>query len=127
MLLAAVTKCDTIRTILRREFACVASKKSGGVPLAALVLSIVPGLAQELQHALLRLVGQGQRGHRDRLARRQRLAVGRFLVGIAQSPAPPPPPHPPPPPPAPPPPPSPPPSPPTPPPPPPPHPPPPPP
>src|ERR1700738_3832287 len=42
------------------------------------------GSAQQLQHALLRLVGERQRGHRDRLARRQRLAVGRFLVGIGQ-------------------------------------------
>src|SRR5580698_2471603 len=41
-------------------------------------------LAQQLQHALLRLVGERQRGHRDRLAGRQRLAVGRFLVGIGQ-------------------------------------------
>src|SRR6266446_6911312 len=43
-----------------------------------------PKSAQELKHALLRLVGQRQRGHRDRLAGRQRLAVGRFLIGIGQ-------------------------------------------
>src|SRR5450755_5139099 len=40
--------------------------------------------AQQLKHALLRLVGERQRGYRDRLAGRQRLAVGRFLVGIGQ-------------------------------------------
>src|SRR5262249_26803572 len=40
--------------------------------------------AQELQHARLRLVGQRQRRDRDRLAGRQRLAVGRFLVGVGQ-------------------------------------------
>src|SRR5712691_6452043 len=40
--------------------------------------------AQQLQHARLRLVGQRQRRDRDRLAGRQRLAVGRFLVGIGQ-------------------------------------------
>src|SRR5262249_50398606 len=40
--------------------------------------------AQELQHARLRLVGERQRGDRDRLAGRQRLAVGRFLVGVGQ-------------------------------------------
>ncbi len=43
-----------------------------------------PLLAEELENALLRLVGQRQRGHRDRLAGRQRLAVGRFLVGVGQ-------------------------------------------
>src|SRR6266436_6233348 len=40
--------------------------------------------AQELQHTRLRLVGQRQRRDRDRLAGRQRLAVGRFLVGIGK-------------------------------------------
>src|SRR6202035_6017372 len=40
--------------------------------------------AQELQHALLRGIGERQRGYRDRLASRQRLAVGRFLVGVGQ-------------------------------------------
>src|SRR6266446_4497713 len=40
--------------------------------------------AQQLQHARLRLVGKRQRGDRDRLAGRQRLAVGRFLVGIGK-------------------------------------------
>src|SRR6266478_964158 len=45
---------------------------------------MLPKSAQELEHALLRLVGERQRGHRDRLAGRQRLAVGRFLVGIGQ-------------------------------------------
>jgi hypothetical protein len=43
-----------------------------------------PKSAQQLKHALLGLVGQRQRGDRDRLAGRQRLAVGRFLVGIGQ-------------------------------------------
>src|ERR1700726_2387279 len=42
------------------------------------------GSAQQLQHARLRLVGQRQRRDRDRLAGRQRLAVGRFLVGVGQ-------------------------------------------
>src|SRR5712664_1777884 len=40
--------------------------------------------AQELQNALLRLVGERERGDRDRLAGRQRLAVGRLLVGVGQ-------------------------------------------
>src|SRR6267378_3985231 len=40
--------------------------------------------AQQLKHALLRGVGQRQRGHRDRLAGGQRLAVRRFLVGVGQ-------------------------------------------
>ena len=44
-----------------------------------------PKSAQELQNALVRLVGERERGDRDRLAGRQRLAVGRFLVGIGQS------------------------------------------
>src|SRR5204863_627191 len=43
-----------------------------------------PKSAQELQDALVRLVGERQRGDRDRLAGRQRLAVGRFLVGVGQ-------------------------------------------
>src|SRR5882724_4844530 len=40
--------------------------------------------AQELKNALLRLVGERQRGGRNRLAGRQRLAVGRFLVGVGE-------------------------------------------
>ena len=40
---------------------------------------------QQLENALVRLVGERERGDRDRLAGRQRLAVGRFLVGIGQS------------------------------------------
>ena len=42
------------------------------------------GSAQQLKDALLRLVGERQRRGRDRLAGRQRLAVGRFLVGVGQ-------------------------------------------
>src|SRR6185436_2249837 len=34
--------------------------------------------------ALLRLVGERERGDRNRLAGRQRLAVRRFLVGVGQ-------------------------------------------
>src|SRR5437660_7501699 len=45
---------------------------------------VVPGSAQQLQDAGLRLVGERQRRDRDRLAGRQRLAVGRFLVGVGQ-------------------------------------------
>src|SRR6202035_4767988 len=45
---------------------------------------VSPRSAQELQNALLRLVGERQRGRRNRLAGRQRLAVGRFLVGVGQ-------------------------------------------
>src|SRR4051794_7983661 len=41
-------------------------------------------LAEQLEHALLRLIGQRQRGDRDRLAGRQRLAVGRLDVGVGQ-------------------------------------------
>src|SRR6476619_4553732 len=40
--------------------------------------------AEELEHALLRLVSQSQRGNRDRLAGGQRLAVCRCFIGIGQ-------------------------------------------
>src|SRR3954451_14702900 len=41
-------------------------------------------LAQQLKHALLRLVGQRERRDCDRLTGRQRLTVGRFLVSVSQ-------------------------------------------
>src|ERR1700759_4889433 len=59
-------------------------RKNGGGSPAVLFLFFCSRSAQELKHALLRLVGERQRGHGDRLAGRQRLAVGRFLVGIGQ-------------------------------------------
>src|SRR5205814_10225183 len=40
--------------------------------------------AQELENALLRRVGERQRGYRDRLAGRHRLAARGVLVGIGQ-------------------------------------------
>ena len=61
-----------------------AIKKTAGFPPPFGFVLLLPGSAQQLQHALLRLVGQRQRGHRDRLPGRQRLAVGRFLVGVGQ-------------------------------------------
>src|SRR5216683_7839562 len=61
-----------------------ARQENGGVSPAALVVSWPSKSAQELKHGLLRLVGQCQRRDRDRLAGRQRLAVGRFLVGVGQ-------------------------------------------
>src|SRR5207248_5666875 len=39
---------------------------------------------QQLEHALLRLVGQRQRGDRDGLTTRQRLTVRRFLGGVSK-------------------------------------------
>src|SRR5437763_9821715 len=45
---------------------------------------VLPISAQQLENALLRLVGERQRRGRDRLTGRQRLAVGGFLVGICE-------------------------------------------
>src|SRR6202022_3703411 len=59
-------------------------QKAAGFPPPPCLIVFFEKSAQQLQHALLRGVGQRQRGHRDRLAGRQRLAVGRFLVGIGQ-------------------------------------------
>src|SRR6266516_1682853 len=56
----------------------------GGLIPAAIILSRLWDLAQQLEHALLRLVGKRERGHRDRLAGGQRLAVRRFLVGVGK-------------------------------------------
>ncbi|WP_211434830.1 hypothetical protein, partial [Bradyrhizobium diazoefficiens] len=52
-----------------------AQKESGGAeaPPPDLACDVCRLLAEQLQHALLRLVGQRQRGDRDRLAGRQRL------------------------------------------------------
>ena len=47
-------------------------------------LRLAFSLLQELEHALLRLIGKRERGHCDRLAGRQRLAVGGFLIGVGQ-------------------------------------------
>src|SRR5262249_56773147 len=41
-------------------------------------------LAEQLQHARLRLVGERECRDRDRLAGRECLAVGRFLVGVGE-------------------------------------------
>src|SRR5579862_4914004 len=61
------------------------AKKNGGAKAPpSLVAKVRQRSAQELQNALLRLVGERQRRGRNRLAGRQRLAVGRFLVGIGQ-------------------------------------------
>src|ERR1700679_1647308 len=60
------------------------TKKRRGFPRRSAFGFLQFGSAQQLQHALLRLVGERQRGDRDRLAGRQRLAVGRFLVRIGQ-------------------------------------------
>src|ERR1700722_14238590 len=62
----------------------MAVRKTAGVPPAVSFPFFAAGSAEQLQHALLRLVGKRQRGDRDRLAGRQRLAVGRFLVGVGQ-------------------------------------------
>ena len=61
-------------------------QKSGGAdgPAALILFSDTSYLAEKLEHALLRGVGQRQRGDRDGLAGRQRLAVGRLDVGIGQ-------------------------------------------
>src|SRR5690606_3036460 len=58
-------------------------KAAGSLPPPAYV-ERAPRLAEQLQHTLLRLVGQRQRRDRDRLTGRQRLAVGGFLVGVGQ-------------------------------------------
>src|SRR6185437_6005695 len=62
----------------------MAQRKTAGLPPPFRYYVSSPVLTEQLQHALLRLVGERQRGHRDRLAGRQRLAVGRFLVGVGQ-------------------------------------------
>ena len=59
-------------------------RRRRGFPRRLEDLSREPRSAQELKHALLGLVGERERGDRDRLAGRQRLAVGRFLVGVGQ-------------------------------------------
>src|SRR5579863_2818158 len=59
-------------------------KRRGFWPRRSFLSTISPRSAQELKNVLLRLVGERQRGGRDRLAGRQRLAVGRFLVGVGQ-------------------------------------------
>src|SRR6202022_2270304 len=59
-------------------------QKAAGFPPPPCLIVFFEKSAQELQPALLRGVGQRQRGHRDRLAGRQRLAVGRFLVGVGE-------------------------------------------
>ena len=59
-------------------------RKTAGFPPPFRRWLLLSGSAEQLQHALLRLVGERERGHRDRLAGRQRLAVGRFLVGVGQ-------------------------------------------
>src|ERR1700743_3654832 len=49
-------------------------------PVGVRIFAVWPMIsAQQLQHARLRLVGECKRGDRDRLAGRQRLAVGRLL------------------------------------------------
>src|SRR5207244_7020396 len=64
---------------------CVDQKENGGARAPPFSFAeVLPGSAQELKNALLRLVGQRQCRRRDRLAGRQRLAVGRFLVGIGE-------------------------------------------
>src|SRR6266446_6791626 len=70
---------------LRRSRASrVTSGKWRGLPRRFACRLLPAKSAQQLQHARLRLVGKRQRGDRDRLAGRQRLAVGRFLVGIGK-------------------------------------------
>src|ERR1700712_6093340 len=61
------------------------TKKAAGLPPPpGICWSGSPKSAQELENALLRGVGERQRGDRDRLAGRQRLAVGRFLVRVGE-------------------------------------------
>src|SRR4029077_14836375 len=69
-----------------RKFCCLAGRKEngGGGPAVSVVFELSFGSAQELKHALLRLVGKRERGDRDRLAGGQRLAVRRFLIGVGQ-------------------------------------------
>ena len=56
--------------------------KAGGVSPAALIVVFAAELGGPTGAPLLALVGQYRRGHRDRLAARQRRAVRRFLVGV---------------------------------------------
>src|SRR6202051_61160 len=84
--LAAVTEYVRKRAIRAGLSICDAraarQKKTAGVsPAVSISFSLRSISAQQLKHALLGLVGQRQRRDRDRLAGRQRLAVGRFLVG----------------------------------------------
>src|SRR5579872_2556816 len=60
-------------------------KKNGGAKAPPFFFSKVrQRSAQELQNVLLRLVGKRERRGRDRLPGRERLAVGRFLVGVGE-------------------------------------------
>src|ERR1700687_1158022 len=58
--------------------------KDGGAEAPPFWFVERPRSAQQLENVLLRLVGKRQRGGRNRLAGRQRLAVGRFLVGVGE-------------------------------------------
>src|SRR5579862_5463351 len=58
--------------------------KTAEFPPPFRILSFALRSAEELKHALLRLVGERERRDRDRLAGRQRLAVGRLFVRIGQ-------------------------------------------
>src|SRR5215207_10920884 len=61
-----------------------ANKNGGATAPPSSFVEVSPRSAQELQNALLRLVGKRQRRGCDRLTSRQRLAVGRFLVGVGE-------------------------------------------
>src|SRR5438477_11244436 len=75
--------CLSLRPAQRRGRATITDQGgSGGVVPAALLAMYRSASAQELQYALLRLVGQRQRGDCDRLAGRQRLAVACLRVGV---------------------------------------------
>src|SRR5439155_16307096 len=68
---------------VRRRHRGFKEKRRGPAPPIGWLETLLR-LLQELEHALLRLVGERERGDRDRLAGRQRLAVGRLLVGVGQ-------------------------------------------
>src|SRR6185312_10006644 len=74
-------------TLRRRPSRRAPNAKTAGLPppFAVRIFAVSRAIsAQQLQDAGLRLVGERERGDRDRLAGRQRLAVGRFLVGVGQ-------------------------------------------
>src|SRR4051794_25136586 len=68
----------------RDEILAELRSKAAGFPPPPRCSCRFQDLAEQLEHALLGLVGQRQRGHRDRLAGGEGPAVRRFLFGVGQ-------------------------------------------
>src|SRR4051812_50230408 len=72
--------CARATGLCRAPRRAVRKKKTAGPKSRRLCLSNPLNLAQQLQHGLLRLVGERQRGGRDRLAGGQRPGGWRLLL-----------------------------------------------